>query len=93
LMPFPWYRLRNCCRNTFLMVGSLWRSQAIIFINGFSDLDLFHGHYPTACRSQWPHGLRHELSSLDQTLGSWVRIPLETWKSVCVHSVCVLVYR
>jgi hypothetical protein len=25
-----------------------------------------------------------------QTLGSWVRIPLEAWMSVCVYSVCVL---
>jgi hypothetical protein len=28
-------------------------------------------------RSQWPHGLRHDLSSLTRTLGSWVRIPLK----------------
>jgi hypothetical protein len=42
------------------------------------------------CRSQWPRGLRHELSSLARTLGSWVRIPLEAWMSVCVYSVFVL---
>jgi hypothetical protein len=42
------------------------------------------------CRSQWPRGLRHELSSPVQTLGSWVRIPLETWMSLCVYSVFVL---
>jgi hypothetical protein len=41
------------------------------------------------CRSQWPRGLRHELSSPAQTLGSWIRIPLETWLSVCVYSVCL----
>jgi hypothetical protein len=29
-------------------------------------------------RSQWPRGLRHELSSLVRKLGSWVRIPLKT---------------
>jgi hypothetical protein len=28
-------------------------------------------------RSQWPRGLRHELSSPAQTLGEWFRIPLE----------------
>jgi hypothetical protein len=33
-------------------------------------------------RSQWPRGLRYELSSLAWTLRSWVRIP-------CVHSVFV----
>jgi hypothetical protein len=39
------------------------------------------------CRSQWSRGLRHELSSSAQTLGSWVRIRLEAWMSVCVYSV------
>jgi hypothetical protein len=42
------------------------------------------------CRSQWPGGLRHELSSLPQTLRSWVRIPLEAWMFVCVYSILVL---
>jgi hypothetical protein len=41
-------------------------------------------------RSQWPRGLRHELSSLSRTLGSWVRIPLKAWMSVCIYSVFVL---
>jgi hypothetical protein len=33
-------------------------------------------------RSQWPRGLRHELSSPAQTLRSLVRFPLEAWMSV-----------
>jgi hypothetical protein len=37
-----------------------------------------------------PRGLRHELSSPAQTLGSWVRIPLKAWMSVCVYSVFML---
>jgi hypothetical protein len=41
-------------------------------------------------RSQWPRGLRHELFSLAQTLGTWVSIPLEPWMSVCVCSLFVL---
>jgi hypothetical protein len=41
-------------------------------------------------RSQWPRGLRHELSSLTRTLGSWVRIPLKSWMFVRVYSVFVL---
>jgi hypothetical protein len=41
-------------------------------------------------RSQWPRGLRHELCSPAETLGSCVRIPLEAWISVCVYSVFVL---
>jgi hypothetical protein len=40
--------------------------------------------------SQWPCDLRHELSSPIRTLGSWVRIPLKVWMSVCVYSVFVL---
>jgi hypothetical protein len=42
------------------------------------------------CRSQWPRSLRHELSSLTRTLGSWVRMPLKEWMSVCGYSVFVL---
>jgi hypothetical protein len=41
-------------------------------------------------RSQWSRGLSHELSSLGQKLGSWVRIPFEAWMSVCIYSVFVL---
>jgi hypothetical protein len=40
--------------------------------------------------SPWPCGLSHELSSLARTLGSWVRIALKAWMSVCVYSVFVL---
>jgi hypothetical protein len=44
------------------------------------------------CQSQWPHSLRHELSSLAPTLGSWVRIPLRTWMfGVCMRLFCVCV--
>jgi hypothetical protein len=44
-------------------------------------------------RSQWPCSLKHELSSTAQTLGSWVRIPLEAWMPVCVYSLCCSVCR
>jgi hypothetical protein len=37
-----------------------------------------------------PRGLRHKSSSPAQTQGSWVRILLEAWMSVCVYSVFVL---
>jgi hypothetical protein len=33
---------------------------------------------------------RHEPSSSDQTLGSWVAIRFEVWVSVYDHSVCVV---
>jgi hypothetical protein len=39
-------------------------------------------------RSQWPRGLKHELSSPARTLGSWVQIPLEAWMSLC----CVVLF-
>jgi hypothetical protein len=35
------------------------------------------------CWPQWPRGLRHEQSSPARKLGSWFRIPLEVWMSVC----------
>jgi hypothetical protein len=40
--------------------------------------------------SQWPRGLRHELPSPAQTLGSWVRILLKARMSVRLFSVCVI---
>jgi hypothetical protein len=40
--------------------------------------------------TQWPRGLRHELSSVARTLGSWVRIQLKAWMSVlCAFILCV----
>jgi hypothetical protein len=42
------------------------------------------------CRSQWPRGLRHELSSLARTVGSRIRIPLKTWMFVFVFILFVL---
>jgi hypothetical protein len=44
-------------------------------------------------RSEWPRDLRHESSSHDPTLRSWVQIPLETWMSACVYSMfCVVLW-
>jgi hypothetical protein len=37
--------------------------------------------------TQWPRGLRHELSSPAPTLGSWGRIPLRHG-CLCVFCVC-----
>jgi hypothetical protein len=49
----------------------------------------FNGLYSIS-RSQWLRGLRHKLSSLARTLGSWVRIPLKAWMFFCVYFVFVL---
>jgi hypothetical protein len=50
---------------------------------------IFH-RYIFQRRSQWPRGLRHEPSTPARTLGSWVRIPLKAWMSVCFYSVFML---
>jgi hypothetical protein len=86
----------RCCtryRETFkivifcIKIANVWRIMTKYFIVG---TEFFHHSYKQECRLQWPRVLRHELSSPAQTLGSWVRIPLEAWMSVCVYSVFVL---
>jgi hypothetical protein len=72
-----------------------WLSQHVMQTEGqyhsdITKLAIFSTVMVPRCRSQWPHGLRHELSWLAGTLGSWVRIPLKAWMSVCVYSVFVL---
>jgi hypothetical protein len=51
---------------------------------------LKRGSIHPLCWSQWPRGLRHQLSSLARTLGSWGRIPFKAWMSVWVYSMFVL---
>jgi hypothetical protein len=50
-----------------VLEGNYSRSDILLFL----VLGILAG-----CRSLWPGGLRHELSSLAQTLRSWVRNPL-----------------
>jgi hypothetical protein len=46
---------------------------------------------PTGTQAHhWPRGVRHELSSVARTLGSWVLIPLKVWISACDYSLFVL---
>jgi hypothetical protein len=54
------------------------------------SFDLFGNYRSIHGGSQWPRGLRHEMSSLARKLGSLDRIPLMAWMSVCVYSVCVV---
>jgi hypothetical protein len=65
--------------------------QHVLNIAGFPNGDgIFAPGNLIMCRSQWLHGLMHELSSLARTLGSWVQIPLKAWVSVlCVFILCV----
>jgi hypothetical protein len=52
--------------------------------------DFFFLNLSTLSQSEWLRGLRHELSSPAQTLGSWVRFPLEAWMFVYVYTMFVL---
>jgi hypothetical protein len=47
-------------------------------------------HFTTVLYKIADHsGLRHELSLLARTLGSWVRIPLKAWMYVCAFILCL----
>jgi hypothetical protein len=70
---------------------ALWNfklSRSLAVLGEFRKLMGRIGNHPS--RSQWPRGLRHELSSPARKLGSWVRISLEALMSLCVYSVFVL---
>jgi hypothetical protein len=58
------------------------------------DRTSFRGHIILSIwftsRSQRPRGLKHESPSPARTLGSWVRMVLKAWLSVCVYSVFAL---
>jgi hypothetical protein len=47
-----------------------------------SNKNAIYDYIMLACRSQWPRGLKRELSLPAQTLKPCVRIPLEVWMSV-----------
>jgi hypothetical protein len=68
-----------------LMQGWIYISASWEHLLGLSAMSI-----GLKCRSQWPRGLRYEMSSPAWTLGSFVRIPLEAWMFVCVYSVFVL---
>jgi hypothetical protein len=71
-------------RKPFPLPGLLWRL--------VRSQSLYRLRYPASFYEVYilPRGLRHEMSSPAQTLGSWVRIPLEALMSVRVSSVFVL---
>jgi hypothetical protein len=47
-------------------------------------------HSTTHSRLHWSCDLRHELSSLARTLGSWVRIQLKRHGCLCLFILCVV---
>jgi hypothetical protein len=60
-----------------------------VSMNTSTDYNICISGYE-GCRSQWPRGLKHELPSPARKLGSWVRISLEAWMSVCSFCVCAV---
>jgi hypothetical protein len=84
LYPTAEFRRRILSPSTLISKYTIWQR---LYPSHFETKDggnMFH------CRSQWPRGLRHKMSSPAGTLGSWVRIPLEEWMFVCFYSVFVL---
>jgi hypothetical protein len=86
-----WSRIPDRARN---QECQYCRRPAAIYRTGLSSRFQrfsFRGSSSESCRSQCPLGLKLELSSLDRTLGSWVRISFKAWMSiVCIYSVYVL---
>jgi hypothetical protein len=76
------------------IILNIFKTLQNIFISNNGIRNILDSKFRTgvyaSCRSQWPRGLRHELSSLSRMLGSWVRIPLKAWMSVCVYSMFML---
>jgi hypothetical protein len=85
------YTIRSCpLRPKTVMYGSfITKFHCAVNRNG-RERGVFRYAISAFCQSQWPSGLRHELSSFARTLGSSVRIPLKEWMSMCVYSVCVV---
>jgi hypothetical protein len=78
-------------RRTLVLTVAGWiRMYSVISFVALYEGYLLFGVYSPKCQSQWPRGLRHELSSPAGTLGSWVRISLEAWISrLCAFVLCV----
>jgi hypothetical protein len=67
---------------------------AMLFCLYFSTKKKYSEEIVWTCRpddgpSRWPRSVRHELSSLDRSLESWVRILLKAGMSVCAFNLCL----
>jgi hypothetical protein len=67
-------------------VDKLWNLIVLFLLNIWINNS---AGYILKCRLEWPRLLRHKRSSLAQTLGSGVRIPLEV--RLCLRLFCVCV--
>jgi hypothetical protein len=84
------------------MYSSLSVQHTLVFISIKKNADPWSGnellhvlktYTLILCRSHQPRDLRHELSSLARTLGSWVRMALKAWMfgvCMCLFCVCVV---
>jgi hypothetical protein len=79
--------------STFNLIFSLRISLDLLSWHNFYLANVLKFHIRVdnnyGCRSEWPRGLRYELSSPVRTLGSWVRIPLKACMSMCAFILCL----
>jgi hypothetical protein len=85
LHPILGVNIKRCGNIFSVQIGP---GQQIFYINLQLNIHILFNK--TRRRSQWPRGLRHEMSSPAQTLGSWVQTPLEARVSECFYSVFML---
>jgi hypothetical protein len=94
-----WWRIEGrTCRKSTWSVYYKWMDSGkqIISEEGGAQITMYYVciyiYIYRPYRTQWPCGLRHELSSPALTLGSWVSIPLQVWIFFCIYSVFVVSY-
>jgi hypothetical protein len=81
--------ISNCFR-FYTVHMSQWNAGLVcrrVFLRQWSNLSfekLIVGRW-----SQWPRGLRHEMSLPTRTLGSWDRTPFKAWMFVFILCLCV----
>jgi hypothetical protein len=71
----------------FITVFTGPRHKPVIHSEPFRSIHLTYTAIVSADHSDRPRGLRQEMFTPARTLGSWVRIPLEAWMSVCLFCV------
>jgi hypothetical protein len=77
----------NELQNVYLRSNIIRRFKDLLVISTVLSID-FYIINKTEGRPQWPRGLRYEMSPPAQTLGSWIRIPLEAWMSSFILYLC-----
>jgi hypothetical protein len=83
---FPVWLLCHATGHNSFTSQYLWN---IFFFYRFCRLCIINERNKYFSRSRWPCGLTNELSSLAQTLGSWVRISFKARLSVYAFFLCL----